>query len=125
MMNVAMKTIAIGLGILLLASASPARAQDPEHWAMAHLRLTTEPTVAQGCARIGAVSDDSLKDLRRKIVRAGGNIGLLSFRADQLSVIHAEVFRCPAPRTAPATAPPSVPPPPPGPPPPPPPGPTR
>jgi len=121
-----MKTIAIGLGVLLLASASSARAQDSEHWAMAHLRLTTEPSVAQGCARVGAVSDDSVKDLRRKIVRAGGNTGLISFRADNLSAIHAEVFRCPAARTAPPAAPPNVPPPPPGPPPPPPPpGPTR
>jgi hypothetical protein len=120
-----MKTTAACLGILLLASASYAQADDAEHWAMAHLRLTTEPAVAQGCARIGAVSDDSLKDLRQKIVRAGGNTGLLSFRADHLSAIHAEVFRCPAARTAPSTAPPGVPPPPPGPPPPPPPGPTH
>jgi hypothetical protein len=120
-----MKTTTIPLGVLLLAFAAYARADDSEHWAMAHLRLTTDPAVAQGCARVGAVSDDSLKDLRRKIVRAGGNIGLLSFRADNLSAIHAEVFRCPAPRAAPATAPPNVPQPPPGPPPPPPPGPTR
>jgi hypothetical protein len=117
-----MKTIATGLGVLLLFSASYARAQDTEHWAMAHVRLTTEAAVAQGCARVGAVSDDSVKDLRRKIVRAGGNTGLISFRADNLSAIHAEVFRCPAARTEP----PQVPPPPPGPPPPPPPpGPTR
>lgn len=112
-----MRTTATCLGVLLLASASYARADDTEHWAMAHVRLTTEAAVAQGCARVGAVSDDSVKDLRRKIVRAGGNTGLISFRADNLSAIHAEVFRCPAARTAPL----QVPPPPPGPPPPPPP----
>jgi len=121
-----MKTTVTCLGVLLLASVSYARADDAEHWAMAHVRLTTEAAVAQGCARVGAVSDDSVKDLRQKIVRAGGNTGLISFRADNLSAIHAEVFRCPAARTAPPTAPPNVPPPPPGPPPPPPPpGPTR
>jgi len=84
---------------------------------MAHLRLTTEPGLIAGCARVGAVSDDSIKDLRRKIVKAGGNAALLSFRVDDLSTIQAEVYRC----TGAARAPFSIPPPPAGAPPPPPP----
>ena len=84
---------------------------------MAGVRLTTDPAVPVGCTRIGLVRDDSVKDLRRKVVKAGGDTALLSFPADDMEKIHAQVFRCP-PHTV---GPPHVPPPPPGPPPPPPP----
>ena len=117
----AVKATAIHVGLLVILSVSSASAQDPEKIAMAQVRLTTEARLVTGCARLGSARDDSVKDLRRKIVRAGGNTGVLSFRADDLSTIYAEVFRCPPART-PA---PNIPPPPPGPPPPPPPGPLR
>jgi hypothetical protein len=65
---------------------------------------------------MGAVNDDSVKDLRRKIVRAGGNTALLIFGIEDMSRIYAEVFRCPT-QEAPASLPPPA-----GPPPPPPPG---
>jgi len=107
------------LGALLLASASSAGADDAEHLAMARVRLTTEPSVARGCTRVAQVSDDSVKDLRRKIVRAGGDVGVLSFSTDDLSVILAQVYRCPAPgSSAPRPSPPTATPPPPPPPPP-------
>jgi hypothetical protein len=116
-----MLTILVALAAVLLVSASPAGAQDPEQLAMARVRVTTEPELARGCARIGMVQDDSMKDLRRKIVRAGGNMGVLSFRMDDLAVMQAEVFQC-----AQLPPPPAVgPPPPPAPPPPPPPPPAR
>jgi len=83
--------------------------------AMAKVRLTTEPTLVTGCTRIGAMSDDSVKDLRRKIVHAGGNTAVISFNALELSMFLAEVFRCPTTATGP-----SIPPPPAGAPPPPP-----
>lgn len=112
-----MTTIVSGL---LVGAAG---AQDIEKIAMARVHLTTEPRLTQGCARIGSVRDDSVKDLRRKIVRLGGNTGLLSFGGtEDLSVVYAEVFRCAEPpAAAPGTAPARIPPPPPGPPPPPPP----
>jgi hypothetical protein len=96
---------------------SSARAEDAEKVALARVRLTTEAALVTGCTRLGLVSDDSIKDLRRKILRAGGNTGVLSFGVDDLSTIHAEVFRCPS-----ADARLSIPPPPAGTPPPPPPG---
>lgn len=106
------------VGTLLLASASSAAADDAEHLAMARVRLTTEPSVARGCTRVGQVSDDSVKDLRRKIVRSGGDTGVLSFSTDDLSNILAQVYRCPPPSsTAPRTTPPTAVPPPPPPPP--------
>lgn len=105
---------------LLLTAVSPVRAEDAEHVAMARVRLSTESGAATGCARLGRVSDDSIKDLRRKIVRLGGNTGILTFSLQDMSVVHADVFRC-QPEPATPTLPPGVPPPPPGPPPPPPP----
>jgi len=65
--------------------------------AMARLRLTTEAqTLPPNCTVVGTVKDDSMEDLRKKIVRAGGDTGLLSFSLDDLSVIHAKVYRRPA-----------------------------
>lgn len=113
-----------GAGMLLLtALAGPAAAQDAEKIAMARVRLTTEPGLTQGCSRIGPARDDSVKDLRRKIVKMGGNTALIAFGGtEDLSVVFAEVFRCTdPPAAAPGTAPARVPLPPPGPPPPPPP----
>jgi hypothetical protein len=115
----------VGGTLLLLALATPAAAQDGERIAMTRVRLTTDPGVTRGCTRLGSVSDDSIKDLRRKIVRAGGDTALLSFGVEDLSMVYAQVFRCP-PAPPPSSAPPpprppGVPPPPPGTPPPPPP----
>jgi hypothetical protein len=108
----------VGMTVLVAAaSVSSAWAQDAEHFAMSQLRLSTDPSIAGGCARMARVTDDSLKDLRRKVVRAGGNTAVLSFTGDNLSMIIADVYRCqPA-----ARRPPNVPPPPAGAPPPPPP----
>jgi hypothetical protein len=109
--------------LLLTALAGPAAAQDAEKIAMARVRLTTEPGLTQGCSRIGPARDDSVKDLRRKIVKMGGNTAVLTFGGtEDLSVIYAEAFRCgDPPAAAPGTAPARVPLPQPGPPPPPPP----
>jgi hypothetical protein len=98
--------------------AGPAGASDAERLAMRRVRLTTEPAATQRCTPLGAVNDDSVKDLRRKIVRLGGDTALLTFGVEDMERIYAQVFRCPAV----GTLPPGVPPPPPGPPPPPPPG---
>ena len=113
-----------GVGIRLLAFVSYARADEREQIAMARVHLTTEASLTTGCTRVGSVHDHSVKDLRRKIVKARGNTGVLSFRADDMATIHAEVFWC---RRSAENAPPDIPalPPGPPPPPPPPPGPSR
>jgi hypothetical protein len=116
--------------IFVLGAASPSTADDAsERYAMTRLRLTTESARTKGCTLIGSVSDDSVKDLRRKILRMGGDTALLTFGIEDLSKIYAQVFRCPAatpsapaaPAPPPPPPPPGTPPPPPGPPPPPPP----
>lgn len=115
------------VAIVLVGVANAWGVEELERMAMTRVRLTTDASVATGCARIGQVGDDDVKDLRRKIVRAGGNTAVLSFGIADMSQIYAEVFRCDRfPPAAPATSlPPGIPPPPPGPPPPPPPGPSR
>ena len=109
-------------------------AEQAEKKAMAEVRLTTEPALVSGCTKIGLASDDSVRDLRRKIVRGGGNAAVISFRSDDLKMMAAEVYRCPtATSKAQSASPPppgtssstDAPPPPAGSPPPPPPGPSR
>ena len=79
---------------LVLALASGAAAQDAERIAMSQIRFSTEPTAARGCSHINSAKDNSLRDLRRKIVRAGGNMAVLSFHVDDLSTMFAEIYRC-------------------------------
>jgi hypothetical protein len=116
---------AAGLAAWLLVTPAVAGAHDPERSAMSTVRLTTEATATTQCARLGLVRDNSVKDLRKKIVQVGGDTGLVSFPPDELSMIYAQVYRCTAssaPAVNPAARPvsPPPPPPPPGPPPPPP-----
>ena len=110
-----MKKAAALAALILVAASSPVIAQD-DRAVLARVRLTTDPRVPVGCTRIGLVRDDSIRDLRRKVIKAGGDTALLSFPADDLEKIDAQVFRCP-----PHVTPSHIPPPPPGPPPPPPP----
>jgi hypothetical protein len=105
------KAIGLGLGLALVVVGGrpPAGvwAYDWEDIAVARVFLTTEAgTLAPWCRLLGAVSDDSVKDLRKKILRSGGNVGLLSFTSDDLSIIYAKVYRC-----AQSSAPPPPPPP--------------
>ena len=114
-----MRTAAITLALLTLALPSYVLA-DAQDMAMARVRLTTDSSQTHGCTRLASVRDDSLKDLRRKIVKAGGNTGLLSFGTDDLSKVSADVFNCsstaavgqsPAASPRPAPAPPPAEPP--------------
>jgi hypothetical protein len=111
-----MRKAAVLMAVAIIVATSTAIAQD-DRAVLGRVRLTTDPTVPVGCTRIGLVRDDSIKDLRRKVVKAGGDTALLSFPAEDLEKIDAQVFRCPPHTTTPS----HIPPPPPGPPPPPPP----
>src|SRR5437879_11682456 len=81
----------ISFVLLLTLTAIPAWADEAENFAMAHVRLSTEPTMATGCLRVGQVMDDSVKDLRRKIVKTGVDTGSLSYGANE---IHPQAIRC-------------------------------
>jgi hypothetical protein len=110
-----MKTAAV-LAVAVILAAPPLATAQEDRAVLARVRLTTDPRVPVGCTRIGLVRDDSIKDLRRKVVKAGGDTALLSFPAEDLEKIDAQVFRCP-----PHATPSHIPPPPAGTPPPPPP----
>ena len=73
--------------------------EEAEKVALSRVRLTTERALPAECARLGVVSDNSLKDLRRKILKAGGDTGVLAFEADDPAKADAEVFRCAAANT--------------------------
>jgi hypothetical protein len=103
------------LAAILLALAAPASAQKTERAARDRIAFTTDPTLTQGCTLLGRVKDDEVKDLRRKIVRLGGDTAVVAFGDEE---IVADVYRCPA---APPQSSGSIPPPPAGTPPPPPP----
>ena len=79
-----------------LVSVSQAWQEEAEKALLSRVHLTTERAVAAECTRLGMVSDDSLKDLRRKIVKAGGDTAVLAFETDDPSKTDAEVFRCAA-----------------------------
>ncbi len=84
-----------GVSVLGWLWASPVYAGSAaEKVAMFAVRLTTEPQVLAGCQRTGRVSDSSMEDLRKKIVRSGGNAALLTFDSDDLGRVYAEVHRC-------------------------------
>jgi hypothetical protein len=101
-----MKRMTIWTLALLLAPVSIATADDvADERAMARVRLSTEASVAKGCTRLGSVSDDRVKDLRKKIVRAGGDTGIITFSIDHMSMILAEVYQCPVKSAAPAPKP--------------------
>jgi S1-C subfamily serine protease len=92
------------LGLLSMLSPT-VQANESEKSMVARVRLTTDAGSVEECAFIGAVTDDSVNDLRRKIVRAGGDTALISFGSDNLDVVIAHVFSCAsskreAPRTA-------------------------
>lgn len=97
----------MGMLLLIATQAGPAVAQEAEKMAMARVRLTTEPGLTQGCAHVGTTRDNSIRDLRRKIVKMGGNLAVLAFGgSEDLAMVFAEVYRCgDPPATAPGTAP--------------------
>lgn len=100
------RCVARVLLLLMVLLVGPAGAQD-ERMAMARVRLTTEPGLLQGCAPLGSARDDSIRDLRRKIVKMGGNTAHISFGGTaDLAMIYAEIFRCgDPPAAAPGTTP--------------------
>jgi len=81
-----------GVAVVLLASVAYVAAEDIERLAMSRVRLTTEASAVKACTRVGWVNDDSAKDLRRKIIRSGGDTGLITFGiGDDMSQIYAQV----------------------------------
>jgi hypothetical protein len=90
--------VALRLAVaLVLLTVSLAAAQDNVRFLMARVRFTTDSLLPAGCIFIATVIDDSVKDLRRKIVIQGGNTAVVSFPPEDIDRIHAQAYRCPPP----------------------------
>jgi hypothetical protein len=60
------------VSLLLVGCATPM----PNH---AAVRVTTNPAIPRGCVFVGgAMSNDSIEDLRRKTARLGGNVAFVT-----------------------------------------------
>lgn len=95
--------------LIVIMSGAAVSAEVSERPLMQRVLLTTDARQITACERLGAASDTSLGDLRKKIVRRGGDAGLLTFDPDDLDKVHADVYRCqkpapPAVTAAPAAA---------------------
>jgi hypothetical protein len=103
------------VALALVGIVSTAGAQDAVYRTTTRLQLVTDPALTRGCVPLAVASDDSIRELRNKIVGAGGNTALLTLSIDEPPEIRAQIFRCPAPIMSPPTpgAPQSPPPPPP------------
>ena len=106
----------VSLATVIVALAQPAWADDTERVLLSRIAFTTDAALTRGCTLLGRVKDDEVKDLRRKIVRLGGDTAVVAFGYDE---IVADAYRCPTARAP--QIPPNIPPPPAGTPPPPPP----
>ena len=83
----------------------------------ASVRITRNIEAVRGCESLGIVSDDSFKDMQKKVARRGGNVALLT---SQELVSHAwmprtlvysyvaEVYRCERPEADPGVCPPGT-----------------
>jgi len=104
---------ALALSLLILLWRAVAWANDADDLARARVQLTTDAGLAAQCVPLGTIGDDSVKDLRKKVVRIGGDTAVMYVGIDYIS---ARVFRCgdvrapspppPAPAVSPLPAPP-------------------
>jgi hypothetical protein len=98
-----MRPLLLAIAVLLSTSAS-VWGQEYDKFALLRVPLLTEAGQVAGCVRVGITSDNSPEDLRKKILRMGGDTGLVTFDLQDPDKINAEVYRCPKP-VAPTAAP--------------------
>ncbi|HEU5303766.1 MAG TPA: hypothetical protein VFU40_03900 [Gemmatimonadales bacterium] len=81
---------------VLLASSPSVWGQAPQYDRQTLLRvlLATDAAQVVACERLGIVRDSSPEDLRKKILRLGGDAGLVTFDSADPDKMNAEVYRC-------------------------------
>jgi hypothetical protein len=93
-----MRPFLLAIAVLLSTSAS-AWGQMYDKYALLRVPLATEASQVAGCVKVGITSDNSPEDLRKKILRMGGDVGLVTFDLQDPDKINAEVYRCQKPVT--------------------------
>ncbi len=91
---------------MVLVTAPAAWGQPFDRQTLLRVLLATDARQVAACQRLGIVSDTSPEDLRKKILRMGGDAGLVAFDLADPDKMNAEVYRC-RPVTA-SPAPPGV-----------------
>ena len=92
--------------VILLATTSGASGQRFDRQTLLRVQLATEARQVATCQRLTIVSDTSPEDLRKKILRSGGDTGLVTFDPADPDKMTAVVYRCQAESiTAPPAAP--------------------
>ncbi|HSF06209.1 MAG TPA: hypothetical protein VLG10_10520 [Methylomirabilota bacterium] len=100
--------------IAVVLALTPVLVTDPAAWGqpidrqiLLRVLLATDARQVAGCQRLGIVSDTSPEDLRKKILRMGGDAGFVTFDLADPDRMNAEVYRCrqvAAPATPPGLA---------------------
>jgi hypothetical protein len=66
---------------LIVAGCASAAARDEEKARAARVRIVANPETVNGCQPLGSVTDDDIPDLQRKVLRMGGDIGLVTVQS--------------------------------------------
>jgi len=80
--------------VVLLAMTPSAWGQAFDRQTLLRVLLATDARQVAACERLGILSDTSPEDLRKKIIRMGGDAGLVTFDAADPDKMNAEVYRC-------------------------------
>src|SRR5262245_45054040 len=87
--------------VVLVGSATSVWGQQQfDRQTLLRVLLATDASQVASCQRLGIVSDTSPEDLRKKILRGGGDAGLVTFDAMDPDKMNAEVYRCQKPVVA-------------------------
>jgi hypothetical protein len=104
-MTFGMRRALLAIVVLVAGSTSSVWGQPIDRQTLLRVRLATDASQVASCQRLGLVSDTSPEDLRKKILRGGGDTGLVTFDAMDPDKMNAEVYRCQKPvAVAPTTA---------------------
>jgi hypothetical protein len=93
---------------MVLVMAPAAWGQPIDRQTLLRVLLATDARQVAACQLIGIVSDTSPEDLRKKILRMGGDAGLVAFDGADPDRMNAQVYRCPQIGPPAAAAPPGV-----------------
>jgi hypothetical protein len=87
--------VAIVLVLTTMLATDPAAWGQPiDRQTLLRVLLATDVRQVASCQRLGIVSDTSPEDLRKKILRMGGDAGFVTFDLADPDRMNAEVYRC-------------------------------
>src|SRR5262245_44525 len=67
---------AVLIAVILTSCASTSK--EDEKARASKVRIVTDRAIVNGCQAIGSVTDDDIADLQTKVLRLGGDVGLVT-----------------------------------------------